>query len=208
MVTVHSIGALLSVSACLWLRTAFAGSQHPRSQLLGAGEKAVVAEWPADALGRAQTIEQICLRLVVNVAKRGKRSRIGASAVIPSLLPERCARVLDQRQSLARSYVVTVTRLRVTVTVHSIDATLPRQRFIFGFGPRLPARSIRAVSFSTRVRKRSSPSGRPMLSAARRRSNSIRLRLVVDEIGEAGETVADRCERSDPVALARKMRAR
>ena len=36
----------------------------------------------------------------------------------------------------------------------------------------------------------------------------IRLRLVVDEIGEAGETVADRCERSDPVALARKMRAR
>jgi hypothetical protein len=74
MVTVHSIGALLSVSACLWLRTAFAGSQHPRSQLLGAGEKAVVAEWPADALGRAQTIEQIRLRLVVNESSEARET--------------------------------------------------------------------------------------------------------------------------------------
>src|SRR6185437_5938633 len=39
------------------------------------------------------------------------------------------------------------------------------------FGPRLPGLSTRPVRFSMRTRKRSSPSGRPMLSAARSAAN-------------------------------------
>ena len=71
-----------------------------------------------------------------------------------------------------------------------------------GFGPRLPGLSVRPVRRSRRARKRSSPSGRPMLSAARRRSNRSGSGSLVEQIGEAGKALPDRRQRGEPVVLA------
>ena len=65
----------------------------------------------------------------------------------------------------------------VTVTVHLIpiwfsDCVRQRPSGSDGFGPRLPGLRVRRVSRSSRVRKPSFPSGRPTLSAERRRANS------------------------------------
>jgi hypothetical protein len=62
------------------------------------------------------------------------------------------------------------------VTVHLIHPHGQRRRLSAasaadGFGPRLPGLRERLVNRSSRFRKRSSPSGRPMLSAARSRAN-------------------------------------
>jgi hypothetical protein len=56
---------LLLVRRRLRLRPALARSQRPRGPPLDAGEKAIVAERPADALGSAQAVEQVRVRLVI-----------------------------------------------------------------------------------------------------------------------------------------------
>ncbi len=105
-VTVHLIQKRTARRSCvstafrsLRLRPTLARLQDAPGSSLDAGEKAIIAERPADALGGAQAIEQVRLRLAgKQIGEAGKRSLIGASAVSPSSLPRKCADVLDHRQ--------------------------------------------------------------------------------------------------------------
>jgi hypothetical protein len=85
-VTVHSIVRLAFVSGRL--RPTLARSQRSRGQPLDAGEKALVAERPADAFGAAQTIELGRFRLVIEqIGEAGKaladRRQRGDPVILP-----------------------------------------------------------------------------------------------------------------------------
>ncbi len=92
--TVH----LIILRACLWFRAALAWPQPALGGALDRGQKSIVSQRSADALGTAQTRQHVAIRLGSEHAKRGKRARMGARAVIPSSFPVRCARVLDRRR--------------------------------------------------------------------------------------------------------------
>jgi len=76
-----------------------------------------------------------------------------------------------------------------------------------GFGPRLPGLRMRPVNRCRRARKRSSPSGRPMLSAAQA-FEQIGLRLASEQIGELREAIPDGFQCGDTVVFATQMRTR
>jgi hypothetical protein len=77
----------------LRLRTALAWFEFAPGQPLDARKKAIASERPSNALTRAQAFEQILVGLAAN----------NSANVRPSSAPRRCARVLDHRQSCARS---------------------------------------------------------------------------------------------------------
>jgi hypothetical protein len=85
------------------LRTTLAWFEVATGRSLDACEEAIVSKRPADSFGGAQPLKQIRLGLVVKQIGETRRSAMGAKAVIPSSLPRRWARVLDHRQSPARS---------------------------------------------------------------------------------------------------------
>ena len=90
---------------------------------------------------------------------------------------------------------------------NSGDSALFQLSGYFDFGRRLPGRNRRPVSSSIHARKPSSPSGRPMLSAARRRANSSGRGASARRSAKSGKRSSTGA-RGDPVVFAGEMRAR